>query len=62
MCPVCLRCAQQSAAFGFAQRTSASHAALINGASAHAFQLDEIQVTKVKPPTYFKLNEFTQPF
>lgn len=37
-------CAQQAAAFGFSKRTSASHAALINGTSAHAFQLDEIHI------------------
>ncbi|MCE9642595.1 MAG: MmgE/PrpD family protein [Betaproteobacteria bacterium] len=43
-------CAQQSAAFGFAQRTSASHAALINGASAHAFQLDEIHIEATLHP------------
>ena len=43
-------CAQQAAAFGFAQRTSASHAALINGASAHAFQLDEIHIEATLHP------------
>ena len=43
-------CAQQSAAFGFPFRTSASHAALINAASAHAFQLDEIHIEATLHP------------
>ena len=43
-------CAQQSVAFGFAQRTSASHAALINAAAAHAFQLDEIHLEATLHP------------
>ncbi len=43
-------CAQQSAAFGFPYRTSASHAALINGTSAHAFQLDEIHIEATLHP------------
>lgn len=30
--------------FGLSQRTSASHAALVNATSAHAFQLDEIHI------------------
>ena len=33
-----------SQVLGLPQRTSASHAALVNGTSAHAFQLDEIHI------------------
>ena len=43
-------CAQQSAVFGFAALTSASHAALVNGAAAHAFQLDEIHIEATLHP------------
>jgi 2-methylcitrate dehydratase PrpD len=43
-------CASQSAVFGFPFRTSASHAALINAASAHAFQLDEIHIEATLHP------------
>ncbi len=43
-------CGGQSAAFGFHYRTSASHAALINAASAHAFQLDEIHIEATLHP------------
>lgn len=43
-------CGRQSTAFGFPVLTSASHAALINGASAHAFQLDEIHIEATLHP------------
>jgi 2-methylcitrate dehydratase PrpD len=43
-------CGQQSAVFGFPFRTSASHAALINASSAHAFQLDEIHIEATLHP------------
>jgi 2-methylcitrate dehydratase PrpD len=43
-------CRQQSAVFGYPGLTSASHAALINGASAHAFQLDEIHIESTLHP------------
>ena len=43
-------CAEQSALFGFATATSPSHAALVNGASAHAFQLDEIHIESTLHP------------
>jgi 2-methylcitrate dehydratase PrpD len=43
-------CSQQSAVFGFPFLTSASHAALINGAAAHAFQLDEIHIESTLHP------------
>jgi 2-methylcitrate dehydratase PrpD len=43
-------CGGQSAVFGFPFRTSASHAALINAASAHAFQLDEIHIEATLHP------------
>ena len=37
-------CAAQATVFGLPLRTSASHAALVNASSAHAFQLDEIHI------------------
>ena len=43
-------CARNSAAFGMPLRTSASLAALLNGASAHAFQLDEIHLESTLHP------------
>lgn len=43
-------CAPQSAAFGMALRTSPSLAALVNGTSAHAFQLDEIHIESTLHP------------
>ena len=43
-------CGQQSAVFGHPGLTSASHAALINGAAAHAFQLDEIHIESTLHP------------
>ncbi len=43
-------CGGQSAVFGFPLRTSASNAALINAASAHAFQLDEIHIEATLHP------------
>ena len=43
-------CAPQSAAFGMPLRTSASLAALLNGTSAHAFQLDEIHIESTLHP------------
>src|SRR4051812_4491646 len=43
-------CAAQSAVFGLPMRTSASHAALINASSAHAFQLDEIHIEATLHP------------
>ena len=43
-------CGRQSALIGFATLTSASHAALVNGASAHAFQLDEIHIESTLHP------------
>ena len=43
-------CARNSAAFGMPLRTSASLAALLNGASAHAFQLDEIHLKSTLHP------------
>jgi 2-methylcitrate dehydratase PrpD len=44
------RCARSSAVFGMPLRTSASLAALLNGASAHAFQLDEIHLESTLHP------------
>lgn len=43
-------CAPQAAVFGLPMRTSASQAALINAASAHAFQLDEIHIEATLHP------------
>ena len=43
-------CGGQSAVFGFPLRTSASNAPLINAASAHAFQLDEIHIEATLHP------------
>ena len=43
-------CAQSAAAIGMPLRTSASLAALVNGASAHAFQLDEIHLESTLHP------------
>ena len=43
-------CGSQASAFGFPLRTSASHAALINATSAHAFQLDEIHIEATLHP------------
>ena len=43
-------CAPQSAAFGMPFRTSASLAALVNGTSSHAFQLDEIHIESTLHP------------
>ncbi len=43
-------CGGQSAVFGLPLRTSASNAALINAASAHAFQLDEIHIEATLHP------------
>ena len=43
-------CAPQSAAFGMPLRTSASLAALVNGTSSHAFQLDEIHIESTLHP------------
>ena len=43
-------CAAQATAFGLPLRTSASNAALINAASAHAFQLDEIHIEATLHP------------
>lgn len=42
--------APRSAAFGTALRTSPSLAALVNGTSAHAFQLDEIHIESTLHP------------
>ena len=42
--------AQSAAVFGMPLRTSASLAALLNGASAHAFQLDEIHLESTLHP------------
>lgn len=44
------QCAPQSAAFGMALRTSPALAALVNGTSAHAFQLDEIHIESTLHP------------
>jgi 2-methylcitrate dehydratase PrpD len=43
-------CVRGSAVFGMPLRTSASLAALLNGASAHAFQLDEIHLESTLHP------------
>jgi 2-methylcitrate dehydratase PrpD len=43
-------CAPNSAVFGMPLRTSASLAALVNGTSAHAFQLDEIHIESTLHP------------
>ena len=43
-------CGGQAAVFGFPFRTAASNAALINAASAHAFQLDEIHIEATLHP------------
>ncbi len=43
-------CAGRSAVFGMSLRTSASLAALVNGTSAHAFQLDEIHLESTLHP------------
>ena len=43
-------CAPKATAFGMKLRTSASLAALLNGASAHAFQLDEIHLESTLHP------------
>ena len=43
-------CSHQAAVFGSPVLTSASHAALINGAAAHAFQLDEIHIESTLHP------------
>jgi 2-methylcitrate dehydratase PrpD len=43
-------CAPISAAFGMRLRTSAALAALVNGTSAHAFQLDEIHIESTLHP------------
>ncbi len=59
------RCAPQATAFGTSLRTSPTWAALINGASAHAFQLDEIHLeSTLHPgslalPAAFALGEIT---
>src|SRR5262245_51687743 len=42
--------APRSSAFGMALRTSPSLAALVNGTSAHAFQLDEIHIESTLHP------------
>jgi 2-methylcitrate dehydratase PrpD len=42
--------AQKAGVFGFPFRTSASLAALVNGAGAHAFQLDEIHLESTLHP------------
>jgi 2-methylcitrate dehydratase PrpD len=42
-------CARSATAFGMPLRTSASLAAFVNGASAHAFQLDEIHLEAASP-------------
>jgi 2-methylcitrate dehydratase PrpD len=44
------QCAPQSAAFGLPFRTSPALAALVNGTSAHAFQLDEIHIESTLHP------------
>jgi 2-methylcitrate dehydratase PrpD len=44
------QCAPQSAVFGLPLRTSAALAALVNGTSAHAFQLDEIHIESTLHP------------
>ena len=44
------QCAPQSAAFGMPLRTSPALAALVNGTSAHAFQLDEIHIESTLHP------------
>jgi len=43
-------CTPNSAAFGMPLRTSAALAALLNGTSAHAFQLDEIHIESTLHP------------
>lgn len=43
-------CAPKATAFGMKLRTSTSLAALLNGASAHAFQLDEIHLESTLHP------------
>ena len=43
-------CAPHSAAFGMRLRTSAALAALLNGTSSHAFQLDEIHIKSTLHP------------
>jgi 2-methylcitrate dehydratase PrpD len=43
-------CAPTATAFGMPLRTNASMAALVNGASAHAFQLDEIHLESTLHP------------
>lgn len=43
-------CAPRSAVFGMPLRTSAALAALVNGTSAHAFQLDEIHIESTLHP------------
>jgi 2-methylcitrate dehydratase PrpD len=43
-------CAQSASVFGMPFRTSAALAALVNGASAHAFQLDEIHLESTLHP------------
>jgi 2-methylcitrate dehydratase PrpD len=44
------QCAPQSAVFGIPFRTSPALAALVNGTSAHAFQLDEIHIESTLHP------------
>jgi 2-methylcitrate dehydratase PrpD len=44
------QCAPRSAAFGMPLRTSPALAALVNGTSAHAFQLDEIHIESTLHP------------
>ncbi len=44
------QCAPQAAVFGMPFRTSAASAALVNGTSAHAFQLDEIHIESTLHP------------
>lgn len=48
-------CTRSAAAFGMPLRTSASLAALLNGASAHAFQLDEIHLESTLHPSSLAL-------
>ncbi len=43
-------CAPSAAVFGMPMRTGASQAALLNGTSAHAFQLDEIHLESTLHP------------
>lgn len=43
-------CAPQAAVFGMSLRTSPASAALVNGTSAHAFQLDEIHIESTLHP------------